>query len=162
MWSLDLFVGEVTRGHVDIEIAVLAAQFDEIVADLSDYAWDVVGDGRIWQCPERLQTHFQIWLREPATGIYRPDVFREPVGRALAVPARPRHQRALCRTDPAHRRRQSRTSSPSALSFKAKHRRTKDQADFRRVLPELAAVRRSRLRTWLSRLHPGSRWIDAL
>ncbi|MCF6386964.1 hypothetical protein L2K20_08255 [Mycobacterium sp. MBM] len=162
-WALDLFVGEVTRDHDDTEIAVPSARFGEIVAALPGYAWDVVGDGRIWPYPQRLQTHFQTWLREPSTGIYRLDVFREPH----------RDDHWLCRRDPAIALPVAelilRTDDgipyvipEVALLFKAKHLRAKDEADFRRVLPELAAVRRFRLCAWLSRLHPGHPWIGAL
>ena len=49
-----------------------------------------------------------------------------------------------------------------ALLFEAKHLRDKDEADFARVLPDLDSTQRSRLRGWLSRVHPGHRWIDAL
>ena len=49
-----------------------------------------------------------------------------------------------------------------ALLFKAKHCRAKDEADLRRVVPKLSQERRFRLRGWLSRLHPGHAWIDAL
>lgn len=47
------------------------------------------------------------------------------------------------------------------LLFKAKYLRDKDEADFGRVLPELDSTQRSRLRAWLSHVHPGHRWIDA-
>ncbi|MGK2868079.1 MAG: nucleotidyltransferase domain-containing protein, partial [Mycobacterium sp.] len=139
-WALDLFVGEVTRAHDDIEIAVPAAGFDEIAAALPGYEWDVVGDGRIWQYPGQFEKHFQTWLREPATGTYRLDVFREP------------HidERWVCRRDPAitltYDELILRTGDSIpyvlpevALLFKAKHRRAKDEADFQRVLPELGA-----------------------
>jgi hypothetical protein len=162
-WALDLFVGEVTRDHDDTEIAVPAAGFDEIAAALPGYAWDVVGDGRIWPYPQRLQTHFQTWLREPATGIYRLDVFREPHrddhwlcrrDRAISMP----YTELILRTDDGI----PYVIPEVALLFKAKHCRAKDEADVRRVVPKLSQERRFRLRAWLSRLHPGHAWIDAL
>lgn len=162
-WALDLFVGELTRHHGDIEIAVPAARFDEVAAALPGYEWDVVGDGRIWPYPDQVDNHFQTWLREPATGTYRLDVFREPhVG-----------DRWLCRRDRSisldHGELIRRTADgipyvipEVALLFKAKHLRDKDEADFARVLPELNSARRSRLRAWLIRVHPGHRWIETL
>jgi hypothetical protein len=154
--------GAWTFGDFGIEIAVPAARFDEIAAALPGWEWDV-GDGRIWPYPEQWEKHFQTWLREPATGTYRLDVFREPhIG-----------ERWVCRRDPAitvsFTELILRTgdgipyvSLEVALLFKAKHQRAKDEADFLRVLPELGAVRRSRLRAWLSRVHPGHGWIDGL
>jgi hypothetical protein len=162
-WALDLFVGELTREHDDIEIAVPAARFDEVVAALPGHEWDVVGDARVWPYPEQLAKQFQTWLREPATGTYRLDVFREPHVR----------EHWVCRRDRsitlpyAELIRRTGDGTPYvipevALLFKAKHLRDKDEADFARVLPALQSAHRSRLRGWLSRVHPGHRWIDAL
>lgn len=162
-WALDLYIGCTTRDHDDIEIAVPAEQFDQVIAALPGYEWDIAGDGRVWPYPQQLAIHFQTWLREPATGRYRLDVFREPhIG-----------DRWVCRRDGsltlpyAELIGRSRDGIPYCipevvLLFKAKHRRWKDQVDFERVLPELDSARRSRLGTWLSRVHPGHRWIDAL
>ena len=162
-WAVDLFAGEITRDHDDLEIGVPGTQFDEIVTALPNYEWDVVGDGRVWPFPEQLATHFQTWLREPATGTYRLDVMREP------------HvdDRWVCRRDGSitlpydELIRRTGDGIPYvipevALLFKAKHRRDKDEADFERVVPELDSAQRFRLRAWLSRVHPGHRWIDAL
>jgi hypothetical protein len=77
-WALDLFTGGTAREHDDLEIAVPAGRFGEVVAAFPGFEWDVVGGGRIWSFPEELANHHQTWLREPATGRYRVDVFREP------------------------------------------------------------------------------------
>lgn len=162
-WALDLFAGRVSREHDDIEISIPAARFEEIQAAFTGFEWDVVGAGRIWRLPEQFANHFQTWLREPTTGRYRVDVFREPhLG-----------DRWVCRRDAAitlpYRELIAHTEDgipyvipEVALLFKAKHLRAKDEADFAHVLPLLDPVRRSRLSTWLSRVHPGHRWIDAL
>jgi hypothetical protein len=162
-WALELFTDAAAREHDDLEIGVPAARFDEIVAALPGFEWDVVGEGRVWPFPEELANHFQTWLREPATGCYRVDVFREPhVG-----------DRWVCRRDVSitlpyrelilHTRDGIPYVTPEvALLFKAKHLRDKDQADFQRVLPTMDQKRRSRLSSWLSQVHPGHRWIEAL
>jgi hypothetical protein len=162
-WALDLFVGGLGRDHGDVEIAVPAARFDEIAVALPDYEWDVVGDGCVWPYPEQLTNHFQTWLREPDTGTYRLDVFREPHD----------GNRWVCRRDSSitlgydelilHTDDGIPYVIPEvALLFKAKHLRAKDQDDFVRVLPALNAARRSRLRDWLSLVHPDHRWINVL
>lgn len=162
-WALDLFVGEITRAHDDLEIAVPAARFDEISMAFAGYDWDVVGDGQVWPYPERVDQHFQTWLREPETGIYRLDVFREPHSGAHWV----------CRRDGsitlpyAELIQHDADGIPYvipevALLFKAKHRRPKDDADFARVLPELDTRQRNRLCGWLTGVHPGHGWIEAL
>lgn len=162
-WALELFSDAAARAHHDLEIAVPAARFEEIHAALAGFAWDVVGDGQVWPYPERRASHFQTWLRDPATGAYHLDVFREPhVG-----------DRWVCRRDPSITLAYSEVILHSAagipylapevvLLFKAKHLRSKDHTDFARVLPAMDGERRSRLRTWLTRIHPGHRWIADL
>jgi hypothetical protein len=162
-WALNLFTEAATREHDDIEIAVPAARFDEIMDALPNFEWDVVGDGRVWPFPQQRANHFQTWLREPATGIYRLDVFREPT---IAG-------RWVCRRDTSitlpydELILRSEDGIPYvipevALLFKAKHLRQKDQTDFRNVLPAMDLTRRARLRSWLSQIHPGHPWIEAL
>jgi hypothetical protein len=162
-WALELFTNAAAREHADLEIAVPAARFGEIVAAFPGFEWDVVGDGRVWPFPEQLANHFQTWLRDPTTGRYHIDVFREPhVG-----------DRWVCRRDTSITLPYSemilRTSDgvpyvipEVALLFKAKHVRDKDQADFARVLRTMDRTRRSRLRGWLTQVHPGHPWISAL
>ncbi|WP_454196506.1 hypothetical protein [Nocardia sp. Marseille-Q1738] len=162
-WALDLFTGGGAREHSDLEIAVPQGSFSEVVAVFSGFEWDVVGDGRIWSYPAEAENHHQTWLREPATGRYHLDVFREPhVG-----------DRWTCRRDPSitlpyedlilHTSEGIPYVIPEvALLFKAKARRDKDEADFRRVLPAMDRSQRSRLSEWLSRVHPGHPWLERI
>jgi hypothetical protein len=78
-WALDLFRGEQTRDHADLEIAVPAAGFGALRAALAEFDFHVVGSGRAWtlESPAFSVTH-QTWVTEPASGVYRLDVFREP------------------------------------------------------------------------------------
>jgi hypothetical protein len=79
-WALDLFRGAQTREHGDIEIAIPAASFPEIRNRFHGYVFDAVSSGRIWEnaTPDVLAATHQTWLRDPATGNYLLDVFREP------------------------------------------------------------------------------------
>ena len=162
-WALELFTNDAAREHDDLEIAVPAARFGEVMAAFPGFAWDVVGDGQVWPFPEQLANHHQTWLRERATGRYRIDVFREPQVGGLWV----------CRRDTSitlpYGELILRTSEgiPYAtpevvLLFKAKDVRDKDEADFQRVLPRMNPTQRSRLIGWLSRVHPGHAWITPL
>ncbi|WP_373862849.1 nucleotidyltransferase domain-containing protein [Nocardia amamiensis] len=160
-WALDLFTGGGARQHDDLEIAVPQQSFSEVAAAFPGFEWDVVGDGRVWPFPAQAANHHQTWLRDPATGRYRLDVFREPhVG-----------DRWVCRRDPSitlpydelilHTSDGIPYITPEvALLFKAKARRDKDEADFRRVLPAMDRSQRSRLSDWLSRVHPGHPWLE--
>jgi hypothetical protein len=137
--------------------------FDQVVAAFPDHVWDVVGDGRVWPWPLGADEHHQSWLRDPRTGTYLLDVFREPS----------EGDRWVCRRDAAitlaydemilHTGDGIPYCIPEvALLFKAKHLRAKDHADFERVYPMLDAARRDRLAGWLARVHPGHHWLTRL
>ncbi|HEV3213894.1 MAG TPA: hypothetical protein VGZ03_10920 [Acidimicrobiales bacterium] len=168
-WALDLFRGAKTREHEDIEIGVPAAGFAEVRVALADYECDVVGSnddgvGRRWPLDSAaFGEHFQSWFREPSTGVYHLDVFRDP------------HDGDTwwCRRDMSIRRPYDevvRTSvdgipylAPEiALLFKAKAARAKDEADLEGVLPLLSAPQRDWLRSSLDRVHPGHPWLVRL
>ncbi|MGY0230602.1 nucleotidyltransferase domain-containing protein [Longispora urticae] len=164
-WALDLFRGEVTREHEDLEIAVPRGSFPEIHAALPGYTWEVPGDMRLWpydEAGDHPELH-QTWLSDPATGLFHLDVFREPHDGG----------RWVCRRDPT-------ISLPYpeiialtgdgipylipelVLLFKAKNVRPKDQNDFDGVLPQLGPDRRARLAAWLGQVHPEHAWLSAL
>lgn len=164
-WALDLFRGEQSRPHGDLEIAVPAAGFAEVRARFPKYAFDAVGRGRIWAAAgaEALAATHQTWLRDPASGQFLLDVFREP------------HEGAtwICRRDESLRLPYDVVIERTAdgipylvpelvLLFKAKEPRPKDHADFDGVLPLLSRTRRDMLGERLSRMHPGHPWLAAL
>lgn len=164
-WALDLFRGEQTREHGDIEIAIPVAGFPEIRGRFPGYIFDAVGSGRIWQdaTPDELAVTHQTWLRDPATGDYLLDVFREP-----------HHGDTwLCRHDETIRLPYrdiihfTEDAVPYlvpelVLLFKAKHARRKDQADFDETVPHMTPDQRATLARLLARAHPGHRWLGHL
>ena len=164
-WALDLYLVGPSRHHADIEIAVPRNAFPEIAAALTGFEWDVAGGGRVWRYREagdHPDLH-QAWCREPATGLYRLDVFREPCD----------GNRWICRRDRSISLPYDELilSTPDgipyvipevALLFKARHTRPKDQDDFRRVAPRLTTASRLRLIGWLRRVHPDHRWLTEL
>ncbi|MEU3573791.1 hypothetical protein AB0E96_36035 [Kitasatospora sp. NPDC036755] len=164
-WALDLFRGRQTRAHGDIEIGVPAAGFPEIRDRFPGYVFDAAGSGRIWEnaAPEVLAAVHQTWLRDPATGGYLLDVFREPHDGDTWV----------CRRDATIRLpygdviRRTRDGIPYlapelVLLFKAKHVRRKDQADFDATVPHLTPPQRATLAELLARVHPGHPWLAGL
>ncbi len=163
-WALDLFLGEQTREHDDLEIAVPADAFLQIVEELPGLDFDVVGAGRRWPLEsEAFDVMHQTWGRETASGVYRLDVFREPHDDDIWI----------CRRDETIRLPYSEVIEHSesgvpylvpeiVLLFKAKQARAKDQADFSVVLPRLDGPRREWLSSALARVHPGHPWITRL
>ncbi|MDR2985516.1 MAG: hypothetical protein LBV34_11810 [Nocardiopsaceae bacterium] len=164
-WALDLFRGRQTRPHDDVEIAVPAAGFPEIRDRFPKYVFDAVGSGRVWEGAgaEVLAATHQTWVRDPASGQFLFDVFREP------------HEGGtwICRRDESLRLPYDAIIERTAdgipylvpelvLLFKAKATRPKDQADFEDVLPLLGRARRDALGGWLERVHPGHPWLGEL
>lgn len=163
-WALDLFRGKQRRDHDDLEIGVPAARFGIVRAALGDYDVDVVAAGRRWPLDSSaFDETYQTWVREPATGVYRADIFREPHDGGTWI----------CRRDETIRLpyRQIIYRTPAGipylapevvLLFKAKHVRPKDAADFEATMPFLRPAAVQWLRGTLARVHPGHPWLGAL
>lgn len=162
-WAIDMFLGQITRAHEDIEITIPAAAFDEVAVALHEFEWDVVGSGRIWSYPGSLDLFHQTWLRDPKSGAFHLDAFREPISNGVWS----------YRRDPA-------ISLPTAevfartpdgipfvvpevvLLFKSRNARTNDEVDFQHVLPRLSDPQRERLRLWIARSDPAHVWLSHL
>ncbi|MFE3321950.1 nucleotidyltransferase domain-containing protein [Nocardia sp. NPDC059195] len=164
-WALDLFAGAISRAHDDIEITVPRTAFPHIAAAFPEYEWDIVGDGQLWPYPlaaTRLDLH-QTWLRDPFTGAFHLDVFREPHDGDTWI----------CRRDPTITLPYTELirTTPNGipylipevvLLFKAKANRPKDDSDFHRVIALLPEHRLARLHSWLTQLHPDHPWLTEI
>jgi len=163
-WALDLFGGQQSREHSDLEIAVPTNGFWAIRAALDRYIFEVIGAGRRWPLDSAaFDVMHQTWVRELSTGVYRLDVFREPHDGDTWI----------CRRDASIRLpyqdviRRTADGIPFVapeivLLFKAKHAKTKDEADLSRALPTLNSKQRSWLKDALERAHPAHPWMDRL
>lgn len=164
-WALDLFRGGQPRAHGDIEIAVPAGRFPEVRRRFPGYVFDAAGSGRIWEdaAPDVLAAVHQTWLRDPTTGDYLLDVFREPHDGNIWICRRDRSIRLPYGEIVHHTRDGILYLAPAlALLFKAKHVRPKDQADFDATLPHLRPEQRASLARLLDRVHPGHPWSASL
>ena len=169
-WALDLFLGEQTREHEDLEVAVPRGSFGAVAAALADYDVAVVGgpgdgSGRRWPLDSPAADVFhQTWVRDRDTHVYRLDVFREPHDGDTWI----------CRRDETIRLPYGQVvrrtadgvpylSPELALLFKAKHAaEAKNEADFAGAAPLLAREERKWLRAALGRVHPGHEWLERL
>ena len=171
-WAIDLFLGEERREHEDLEIAVPRVRFPEIAERLSAFELfipdsDLTDPGLVWpfaQAPPELDGHHQTWVREPESGRWLLDVFREPSDGDVWIYRRDQRIRlpyrdVIERTDggiPFAR-------PELVLLFKAKQVvRPKDEADFQAVLPRLGSDRRRWLADALRLVHPGHPWLERL
>lgn len=164
-WAVDLFLGGQTREHGDIEIGVPAAGFPDVRARFPGYAFDAAGSGRIWADagPDVLAAVHQTWLRDPATGNYLVDVFREPHDGDIWICRRDETIRFPYREIIRHTDDGIPYLAPEfVLLFKAKAARPKDQADFDAAVPHMTPAQRATLAELLARVHPGHRWLPDL
>ena len=164
-WAIDRYLGKETRVHEDTEIAVPTRRFPEIRRALSEFEFDVVGSGHIWPLEDQaaFDVMHQTWVRNPTTGIYHLDVFRDPHDGDVWI----------CRREGTIRRPYTEVIKTTkdgipymapeiVLLFKAKHDRAKDNADFAAVLPSLDQDQRLWLTEALQRVHPGHHWLIEL
>lgn len=167
-WAIDLFLGGERREHSDLEVAVPNTRFDELAEVLAGFEIIVI-TGHAEATPlaearDRLMDTHQTWIREPASGKWRFDLFREPSDGDTWI----------CRRDPAIRLPYEQViewtedgipyGRPEiVLLFKAKHAgEEKNQGDFAAALPSLDLRRREWLRAALERVHPGHPWLAEL
>jgi hypothetical protein len=168
-WALDLFLGQQTRPHEDVEIGVPESAFGQVRDALAGYDFEVAGDGRLWPVDSpAFGQFFQTWVSEPAPDLplgrtFRLDVMREPA--AAGQWACRRDTGIVLPYDQVIRHDSAGIpylAPEVALLFKAKYRRPKDDADFAAALPLLGPDARARLRATLAQVHPGHPWIEAL
>ena len=167
-WAIDLFLGAERREHEDLEVAVPNTRFDELADVLAGFEICVITAQAeatpLAQARDRLMDTHQTWMREPSSGKWRFDLFREPSDGDTWI----------CRRDPAIRLPYEQLiewtedgipyGRPEVvLLFKAKHSaQPKNKADFEATLPRLDDVRRAWLRAGLERVHPGHAWLAEL
>ncbi|HMM42336.1 MAG TPA: hypothetical protein PKA95_10575 [Thermomicrobiales bacterium] len=170
-WAIDLFLGYQRREHGDLEVAVPHDRFGELMKALDGFEVFVPvsgpGNWLVWpfdRAGELAELHHQTWVREPSTGRWRLDVFREPGDGDTWI----------CRRDERirlpYRDLIQRTADgipylrPEVnLLFKAKWSDLeKNKTDFAAVLPRLDPARRRWLAEALAIAHPGHPWIATL
>jgi hypothetical protein len=169
-WAIDLFVGQVTRPHEDLEVGVFREDQGALRRHL--VGWELCkaisrpdgGEWVPWEAGEWLALpihqvraqrveweppEFEIFLNEVAEGRWQ---FRR--NRSFT---RPVEEIYLC--------------APSGipivapeiqLLYKAKGHREKDEHDIRTALPRFSAGQRDWLRAALTANHPDDPWIDLL
>ena len=171
-WAIDLFLGQESREHEDLEIAVPRERFSEIAERLAGFELfvpdgDLTGPGLVWpidRAPTELDGNHQTWVREPVTGRWLLDVFREPSDGDTWIYRRDERIRlpyrdVIERTD---------DGIPYArpeivLLFKAKRSvRPKDEVDLEAALPSLEPSRRRWLAEALALAHPDHPWLERI
>jgi len=167
-WALDLFLGDQTRAHDDIDVQILRRDQGSIRAALQ--GWDVQG---ALPSPRPARWPFTEWRLDEVLDPAIHDVWCRPRGGApWAVQLMIGESDGddwIFRRDARVRRalgaigRRTDAGIPYLapeiqLLYKATDPRPKDEADFTRVAPRLDGDSRHWLRTALALSYPGHKW----
>lgn len=163
-WALDLWQGQQSRDHEDIEIAVLRPDLGAFFEALGNYDVFCVRSGDIWPLnghPPADVTQF--WCRNPDHGAFVLDIMVERGTPRIWVYKRDKRIRRTRAEAMAHDAQGIPYLNPACvLLFKAKALREKDRADFMRVAPLLNVDDRAWLKHALQVTHPGHPWLHLL
>ncbi|MDX1450242.1 MAG: hypothetical protein R3246_14410, partial [Acidimicrobiia bacterium] len=165
-WAIDLALGETTRPHEDLEIAVPRRGLAAIRQHLGEFVFHVAGGGevrRLDSSEETPEDRHQHWVLDMEADRWRVDVMAEPgddetwVYRRNASLRAPRTSMVGVSADGVPYLRLHGT-----LLFKAKATRPKDRRDFDASVTSLDGSDRRWLMAALERFHPGHPWIHRL
>ncbi|WP_242208356.1 MULTISPECIES: amino acid transporter [unclassified Pseudomonas] len=164
-WALDLWLGQQTRNHSDLEFTVLRADFVFFRQALNDLDFYAVKDGTFQFLSATClpaEDIFQIWGYDSTAQAWRVDVMIEP-GSSDSWTYKRDPSIAYPRSDMVLR---STAGIPylrpaAVLLFKARHTRAKDRSDFAMALPQMSGQERVWLVRHLTLLHPEHEWLDA-
>ena len=164
-WAIDLFVGQVTRPHADLEVGVWRDDQLALRALWPDRNWQRAVDGEWlpWAGEPVELPVFQLRARRPGAGA---DV-------EFFLNDRAADGTFVCRRDDRVRVEPDRLVVPSPLGipalapevqllYKAKYVRPKDEQDLATAAPAMSADRRRWLADALAVVHPGHAWIARL
>lgn len=167
-WAIDLFLGERTRDHDDVDIGFARDHQARARGLLKGWSYQkVVPRGTRL---EREPWAEGEWLRLPVHEIH---VESPAGGHVEFLLLERRADEWVYRRDARVTLPWTRLAFPTALGlaalapevvllFKAKGHRERDQADFEAALPRLSGERRDWLRAALALAHPGHRWVGVL
>lgn len=160
--SIDLFLGEQTRVHLDLEIAIQRADLPAVREQLSDVVFHTVVDGSVRRLaldePGPLDRH-QHWGLDERAGAWRIDVMVEPgdsgtwIYRRVERVRAPRDEMVGRTADGIPYLRPH-----GALLYKAASPSSKDEADLQAVIGRLDPDAKAWLAASLDRLHPDHPW----
>jgi hypothetical protein len=172
-WAIDLFVGEVTREHEDLEIGVFRHHQHALRAHYRGWIhYKSIGGWTPWEEDEILELPIHQILFRPA-GSPVPDAWKPNYEERQFFLNEAEEGIWFSRRDPRVilpvRLLAQRNAvgipivAPEVqLLYKARHAAKKDDHDFELVSAHIRGTRRAWLREALELIHPGHRWIQAL
>jgi hypothetical protein len=165
-WAIDLWLGEQTRPHVDLDVAILRSEQDRFWAVLRHWDLSLGPD-------TQLQPFDEPEVEPPLHAVWcRPDPESDWAFELLLNDSA--DDRWLFRRDHAVSLPLERIGARSieggipylapeiVLLYKAKQRRPHDELDLEAALPRLTAEQTSWLHRSIAAVHPGHPWLERL
>jgi len=162
-WALDLFVGQVTRAHADMDVGILRQDALNACAALSEWEFYEATGGALTRLVTGHMPHAgvnSLWCRRLGESQWGFELMLDDCA----------EDRWVFRRDPAIQRalniaiRRSPDGIPYLapeiqLLYKAKATRTKDRIDFDEVAGRLDGGARAWLRASIARMDPSHAWL---
>ena len=164
-WALDLFLGEQTRPHQDLDLGILRRDVHDILGALSGWEFFEARDGELSGplAGEPLRDVNSLWGRMSGTDEWLLELMLDDAEGAEWVFRRDRGVRRALALAIRHDEERIPYLAPEVqLLYKASHIRPRDEADFLRVTPHLTQESCEWLRGALTRLNPRHPWLPAL
>jgi hypothetical protein len=166
-WALDLFVGEETRSHEDVDIMIQSQDQERLREILKDWDLQVVtGPGKLktWGKGEKLEPGRSVWGRRSSDGPWELEIlFLETNGEKWIYRRDSRITGTIAEMGLVNKQGLRYLAPEVQLLYKSKVIREKDEQDFHSVLPHLDREQKNRLKksllTVYGSLHP---WIGFL
>jgi len=165
-WAIDLWIGQQTRSHADLEIVVLRHDFEAFRSMLSEAVLFTASNGELKFLPEDTlppENAHQVWVLDKFEQAWKLDIFLDPGDESLWI---------YRRSSEIVRKRSDAVGISSdgipflapeiVLLYKAKRCAAKDELDFANCLPLLTSEAKHWLQSALEKLHPGHVWADRL
>lgn len=164
-WALDLFVGRQTRSHEDLDIGILRVDAPRAVDSMAGWEFFEARNGRLRGLGDAvpgLDVH-SLWGRPLGESRWVLELMLEESEADTWVFRRERSiRRPLAALTARSAEGLAYLAPEIQLLYKAKHVRSKDDADFRSVAPRLDSGARAWLRDALGRVDPCHEWLTAL
>jgi Aminoglycoside-2''-adenylyltransferase len=165
-WAIDLWLGQQTRSHKDIEISILRDDIKIFQNSLTEIDFFCAGSGKLTAlAPNQTPEHavHQVWCLDRTQQQWRLDIMMEPGTQ----------EEWVFRRNPIIKRPRSKMTSKTptdipflnpagVLLYKAKHVRGKDEHDFDQVAQKLQPSDKDWLIGALQVEHPNHHWIERL
>ena len=171
-WAIDLFLGEQTRHHDDIDVLILRRDQRGVRTIFRGWDMQAANSGELpaewpfreWELDELLSlSDHDVWCRPNKDAPWAIQLMiADSINDQLLFRRDPRMRRPLATVGHQTNDGIPYLAPEIQLLYKAKGLRPKDEADFARTLPSLDEKSRQWLAQSLALVHPGHPWLAKL